>query len=218
MFMLLVDVLNRSAMNQGRARLYATLSRVLSGLATACTVPVIIAGLIYGLMVWRLIYPPQVLDIYLAIDESIARTRTTIAPGRIQSVNKPCGGTTWRTPGGSYLKDATVYLRAPSQRATLVAVLTSTPDLKPGTEMTVTVDGQTVLRQQLSNGQQVIATPPLQNLGGGQIVPIKFELSGADASPPHTPLPIVVSGLTLTTEDSAKAAQTIADWRGACGV
>jgi hypothetical protein len=181
----------------GAARLSRAFARSPSLVVTVATVPVVLGGLAFGLMVWRLIYPSAVQAAYEVTDNLVARTYAVV----------PCANPGWRSSRGHSLDaERLVFtlepecMTLPGRPALALRSVTVSSALAQSTPMTVEANGRRVAGERLYPGPQTLlldeAVEPDPN---GQIL-LQFDLPEQPAPPAGAPLAISVPGASGQAE------------------
>jgi hypothetical protein len=217
-FMAVMHVVGRRRLTARQAPPLKVGALALSMFLPVMVVFVVATGLVVGVMSWRPQYPAAAEHVHWITDEMIAQATVTIWPSSAKTMVQPCGRSTWRLHDGSYRNEATIYLRAPANRPSLVALIDEMRNAPaiPGKSVVVKVAGQTVAHELLTDERLRIVARRLPDVEEGDIVPIQFQWSGATTPPPHTPVPIIMAGAMLTTDNNDRAARTLANPRSGC--
>lgn len=196
-FMLVLHRLRQRSVGSWGARLRRGLAAGLSAFVTLCTVLVVLAGPVYGLMSWRWAYPAQTHRAYVALDDLVARNRKYL----------PCAVPTWKSRGAAAIDAEMLTFELEPQcspfpwAAPLVVRSVTVPSSLPEPiPVTFEVNGRWVAEERLYPGAQTL---PLDNWSApepdGRVV---LRLRFPEASlPPVTGLwPIGVVGASSQAE------------------
>jgi hypothetical protein len=161
------------------------------------TVPVVLAGLAFGLMAWRLIFTSAVQSAYVATDDLLARAYSTV----------PCANPGWWSRGGQYLDaERLAFSLAPECRALpgrpalVLRSITVSSALAQSTPMIVEADGRRVAGERLYPGLQTLLLDEAVEPGPNGQIQLQFDLPEQPAPPAGVPLTISVLGASGQAE------------------
>jgi hypothetical protein len=196
-FMLILHRLRQRSVGSWGARLRRGLAAGLSAFVAVCTVLIVLAGPVYGLMSWRWTYPEQTRRTYVELDNLIARNRKYLL----------CAVPTWQSRGAASSDAEALTFEldpqcSPFPWAAPVAVrsVTVPSGLPEPIPVTIEVNGQWVADERLYPGVQTL---PLDNWGApepdGRVV-LRLRFPEASLPPVSGLWPIGAVGASSQTE------------------
>ena len=191
MLMLVLSRIRARDVDWRRVGFAPSLSRWLTGAVVLGTPFIVVSGLIFGLMGWRLAYPPHVTSVYVTLDAVASELRMRV----------PCHTRTWRILQASYVDeerlaiplDATCSVwpggLQPALRSVTVASTLPGPTL-----VTVEIDGRRVAEERLYPGVQTLLLDEDADTGRDSQLDLQLRFP-EEPLPPLSPLwPVGVIG------------------------
>jgi hypothetical protein len=149
-----------------------------AALSWACSLAI---GVLLGWGAWTFAYPEQVVRPRRVSNELLAAVTARLRPDAVRDWVEPPEGTTWRMHDGSYLDEATIYLRSTQPESSLVLAV-DWRGTAP-THVALRINNVDVDQHTLQPGRQLWVSQALPDLPVDNVVGVRLDvgLAGAQA-------------------------------------